>query len=56
MEDLKHRQCEYVHDGTDTDGTEWYECIIHGFLTMGEPPVCEGYEPPPFIPTNPERT
>lgn len=21
--------CEYEHDGTDTDGTEWYLCTTH---------------------------
>ena len=35
--------CEYVFDGTDTDGTEWYLCVTHGFLEPSPEAPCAGY-------------
>ena len=40
--------CEMVHDGFDTDGSEWNRCIVHGRMVLGDAYVCEGYEPPPY--------
>lgn len=34
-------ECEYEHDGTDTDGTEWYLCTTHDALNMGNTFQCE---------------
>lgn len=42
--------CKIIPDGTDTNGDEWHRCTVHGFLIIGDAPVCEGYEPPYFGP------
>lgn len=34
-------ECEYVLDGTDTDGTEWFNCLTHGAQSIGSEVQCE---------------
>lgn len=34
------RLCEYRHEGTDTDGTEWYRCESHGDLSPSPDAHC----------------
>ena len=37
-------------DGTDTDGSQWYRCMVHDELVLGEDTyVCEGYTAPPYV-------
>lgn len=45
-----HAACEYVLDGTDTDGTEWYLCTTHDQLAPSDEAPCAGYYPPPYTP------
>ncbi len=33
-----------VYDGTDTDGSVWNRCTVHGYLVFGDAYLCEGYE------------
>lgn len=40
--------CVMVHDGHDTDGTEWNRCVVHGKQVLGDAYVCEGYHAPPY--------
>jgi hypothetical protein len=40
--------CAMVHEGFDTDGSEWNRCTVHGRMVYGDAYVCEGYEPPPY--------
>jgi hypothetical protein len=44
--------CVMVHEGFDTDGSEWNRCTIHGRMVYGDAYVCEGYEPPPYTGTH----
>lgn len=44
-----HAACEYVHDGTDTDGTEWHRCTTHDQLAPSDEAPCAGYYPPPYV-------
>jgi hypothetical protein len=32
--------CFYEHDGTDTDGTEWYLCTMHDELAPSQDAPC----------------
>jgi hypothetical protein len=41
-------ECRMAFDGTDTDGTEWYQCMTHFRMVLGDAYVCEGYEAPPY--------
>ena len=41
--------CAMVHDGYDTDGSEWNRCTVHDKLVFGDAYVCEGYEPLPYV-------
>lgn len=34
--------CIYRLDGTDTDGTKFYRCVVHDSLTAGHEVSCEG--------------
>lgn len=35
--------CEFVHDGFDTDGTEWFLCTTHSELSVSDWGYCAGY-------------
>lgn len=48
-----HAACEYVLDGTDTDETDWYQCVTHDELAPSAEAPCAGYYPPPY--TDPSR-
>lgn len=37
-------RCKYIHDGTDFDGTEWYQCLTHNELAPSNQAPCAGYE------------
>ena len=39
--------CEYELIGTDTDGTEWYTCLVHGAEAIGDQVPCANWYPPP---------
>lgn len=36
-------QCRYIHDGFDTDGTEWHLCTTHKELAPSDCAPCAGY-------------
>ena len=36
--------CEYKLDGTDTDGTKWYQCIVHDCLAPSPDAPCADWE------------
>lgn len=36
--------CEYVHEGYDTDGTEWFRCTTHDKVEISSDAPCDGYE------------
>ena len=38
--------CEYVFDGTDTDGTKWHECVRHDELAPSPDAPCAGWRHP----------
>lgn len=40
--------CEYVKDGTDTDGTNWFRCVRHEELVPSADAPCGGYVAPPY--------
>ncbi len=40
--------CEYIHDGYDTDGTEWFRCTTHDELAPSSDAPCAGYEEIPY--------
>jgi hypothetical protein len=42
--------CEYVFDGTDTDGTKWYRCVTHDELAPSPDAPCDGYQEIPYTP------
>lgn len=35
--------CNYVYDGKDTDGTLWYNCLVHNELALSDVAPCSGY-------------
>jgi hypothetical protein len=37
------KPCEYILDGTDTDGTEWYLCTTHNELAPSQDAPCNLY-------------
>ena len=39
-----HTVCFYEHDGTDTDGTEWYRCVHHDALAPSQDAPCANYD------------
>ena len=41
--------CEIVPQGTDTNGDEWSQCTVHGFLVLGDAYLCEGYRAPAYV-------
>ena len=41
--------CKYVFDGTDTDGTPWYQCTVHDELAPSNDAPCDGYHAPPYV-------
>lgn len=42
--------CEYEHDGYDTDGTEWFLCLTHDELAPSQDAPCAGYIEKPYTP------
>jgi len=40
--------CVILPHGTDTNGDEWYQCTVHGYLVFGDAYVCEGYKAPAY--------
>lgn len=38
--------CQLLPEGTDTDGTEYDYCTVHGYITSAY--VCEGYVALPY--------
>ena len=35
--------CEYIHEGYDTDGTEWFRCVTHDRVEISRDAPCDGY-------------
>lgn len=36
--------CQYILDGRDADGTEWYVCITHAEEALSDSVPCAGWE------------
>lgn len=41
-------ECEYIYDGTDTDGTRWYTCLTHNESAPSMDAPCDGYQEIPY--------
>lgn len=35
--------CEYTHEGYDTDGTEFFRCVTHDEVEISSDAPCDGY-------------
>lgn len=40
--------CEYEFVGTDTDGTDWSRCKVHGHEAPSMDAPCAGWYAPPY--------